>query len=251
MIPNTRLRAHDCPAKGEEDEERATAYRSLVGGLRYLADMTRPDIAFAVGELARFMINPGEIHMQAAKRVLRYLKGTQHWKVRFDGNADLTLVGYSDSDWGGDLDTRRSTSGYVFKMCNAPVSSKSKQQKMVTISSTEAEYVAGSKAAQDAAYLRQILADLGFSQTEPTILYEDNEGCIAFSLNPGSRDRTRHIDIRYHDLRGRVANGTVRLVPCATGNMVADLFTKALPAPTHLKQCRELFYMGLDQSVPP
>jgi hypothetical protein len=217
-----------------------------VGGLRYLADMTRPDIAFAVGQLGRFSINPGEVHLTAAKRVLRYLKGTKHWKIRFDGNKALTLVGFTDSDWGGDLDTQRSTSGYVFKMCGAPVSAKSKGQKMVCLLSTEAEYVAGSKAAQDAAYLRLMLADLGFEQQEPTILYEDNEGCIAFSQNPGSRDRTRHIDIRYHDLRGRVANGIVRLVPCATGNMVADLFTKALPAPVHLKQCSELFFMGTD-----
>lgn len=246
MVPNTRLRVDDCPPKEEHNEERTTTYRSLIGGLRYLADMTRPDIAFAVGELSRFLNNPGEVHMQAAKRVLRYLKGTKHWKVRFDCNKELTLFGYSNSDWGGDLDTRRSTSDYIFKMCGGPVSSKSKKQKMVTVSSTEAEYVAGSKAAQDAVYLRQILADLGFKQEEPTILYEDNEGCIAFSQNPGNRERTRHIDIRYHNLRGRVADGTVRLVPCATGNMVADIFTKALPAPTHLKQCSEIFWMGVD-----
>jgi hypothetical protein len=184
--------------------------------------------------------------MQAAKRVLRYLKGTKHWKIRFDGTKDLTLFGFTDSDWAGDLDSRKSTSGYVFKPCGGPVSSKSKGQKMVVLSSTEAEYVAGSKAAQDAVHLRQILADLGFAQDSPTVLYEDNEGCIALAQNPGNRDRTRHIDIQYHDLRGRVANGTVRLVPCATGNMVADLFTKALPAPTHMKQCAELFFMGAE-----
>ena len=106
MIPNTRLRVDDCPEKGEEDEERGAAYRSLVGGLRYLADMTQPDIAFTVGELRCFSQNPGEVNWIAAKRVLRYLKGTKHWKIRFDGNQDLTLVGFTDSDWGGDLNTR-------------------------------------------------------------------------------------------------------------------------------------------------
>ena len=103
--------------------------------------------------------------------------------------------------------------------------------------------VAGSKAAQDAVYLRHLLKDLGFEQKEPTILYEDNEGCVFFSQDPVSRERTRHIDIRRHDLRGRVADGTVRLVPCATGDMVADIFTKSLPAPAHHKLCQELLYI--------
>ncbi len=244
LEPHARLSKDQCPEV--PDDERGAAYRRIVGGLRYLADMTRPDIAFAVGELGRFNANPGAEHMAAAKRVLRYLKGTKSWKLRFDGKKDFKLVGYSDSDWAGDLDTRRSTTGYVFTLCGAPVSTKSKRQKMVTLSSTEAEYVAGSKAAQDAVYLRQLLKDLGFEQKEPTVLFEDNEGCIHFANDPVSRERTRHIDIRRWDLRGRVADGTVRLVPCATGDMVADIFTKSLPAPAHHKLCREMFFMPDD-----
>ena len=143
--------------------------------------MTWPDIAYTVGVLGRFANCPGAQHVSAVKRLLLYLKGTKNWKMVFDGTKELTLVGYSDSDWAGDVDTRRSTTGYVFQLCGGPVSSKSKHQKMVTLSSTEAEYVAGSKAAQDAVYLRHLLKDLGFEQKEPTILYEDNEGCVFFS----------------------------------------------------------------------
>ena len=132
-----------------------------MGSARYLADMTRRDIAYTVGELGRFANCPGEEHVSAVKQLLHYLKGTKNWTMLFDGSKELTLVGFADSDWAGDIDTRRSTTGYVFQLCGGPVSSKSKRQKMVVISSTEAEYVAGSKAAQEAVYLRQLLKDFG------------------------------------------------------------------------------------------
>ena len=104
---------------------------------------------------------------------------------------------------------------------------------MVALSSAEAEYVAGSKAAQEAVYLRHLLSDLSYEQLTPTELFEDNQGAICIAKNPVSRDRTRHIDIRVHDLRQRVEEGTIELTYCKTGDMLADIFTKSLPAPTH------------------
>lgn len=164
--------------------------------------------------------------------------------MKFDGSEGINLHGYTNSDWLGDPETRRSTTGYVFFMCKAPVSSKSKRQNMVTLSSSEAEYVAGSKAAQDCVYIRQLLGDLGFEQTEPTVLYEDNDCCIHMAENQVNRSRSRHIDMRIHDLRDQCANGTVRLIPCDTADMAADIFTKALPAPVHLCMCQFLFDFG-------
>eukprot|EP00961_Rhodomonas_salina_P072626 975798-Rhodomonas_salina.1 len=117
---------------------------------------------------------------------------------------------------------------------------------MVALSSSEAEYVAGSnlKAAQDVVYLRQLLGDLGFEQQDPTVLYEDNNGCIHMAENQVNRSRSRHIDMRVHDLRDQVANGTVRVIPCSTTDMAADIFTKALPQAVHLRMCEFLFDFG-------
>ncbi len=181
--------------------------------------------------------------MLALQRVLLYLKGTKHWRLRFDGQEGINLHGYSNSDWAGDPETHSSTSGYIFFMCKGPVSARSKRQTMVTLSSSEAEYVAASKAAQDVVYLLQLLGYLGFPQTEPTVLYEDNEGCIHMAKNDVTRSRSRHIDMRVHDLRDRVAAGTVCIIPCSTKLMVADLFTKSLPATTHHHLCQYMFQM--------
>jgi hypothetical protein len=117
---------------------------------------------------------------------------------------------------------------------------------MVTLSSAEAEYVAGSKAAQEAVYLRQLLRDLDYEQLFPSTLFEDNQGAICIAKNPVSRDRTRHIDIRVHDLRQRVEDSTIELTYCKTTEMLADIFTKSLPAPTHQRLCESLFKMDAE-----
>ena len=145
-----------------------------------------------------------------------------------DGVGD-ELYGYSDADWAGDVDTRRSTSGYVFKIGDAAISWCSKKQITVAKSSTEAEYVALSAAAQEAIWLRRLLMDIGFGNSGPTVLYEDNNGAIELSKNPKHHNRTKHIDISHHFTRERVESKELSVVYCHTGDMLADTMTKGLP----------------------
>lgn len=148
-------------------------------------------------------------------------------------------MGYSDSDWGNDIDTRRSVSGLVFLLHGAGVSWKSKMQPTVALSTAEAEYMAASQAAQEALYLRHLLCDLGYEQTGPTTIYEDNQGCIAMSKNPVMRDRCKHIDNCIHFLRELVESDDIIMEYEGTKDMTADVLTKPLPAEPYLKHtCR-------------
>ena len=212
-------------------------YMSMVGSLLYAAMITRPDITYAVQALGRHLQASGEEHIIAAKRVLRYLQGTKDlgliYEPKGDGTEQPSIFGYSDADWGGDRDTRRSTTGYLFMIEEAggAVSWGSKLQPTVALSSAEAEYMAACAAVQEAIHLRLLLRDLGFEQKEPTVIFEDNQGCIALSDNPVFHKRTKHIDIRYHFIRERVASGEVELKYVATEHQLADLLTKGLPKP--------------------
>ena len=189
---------------------------------------TRPDISVAVNILSQFMAGPSEQHWVGVKRILRYLRGTVGYGLCFSGTDGDELIGFSDSDWAGDLDTRRSTSGYVFKIGSAVVNWCSKRQLTVARSSTEAEYVALSAAAQESIWLRRLLCDFGFGKMLPTTLYEDNNGAIELSKNPKFHNRTKHIDVAYHFTRERVASNELSVVYCHTDEMVADVMTKGL-----------------------
>jgi hypothetical protein len=211
---------------GKPDSE----YRSLVGSLMYAAMVTRPDIAYAVQALARHLNAPGPEHWVAAKRVLRYLRGTRDLGIKYgpDGSSHVVLHGYADADWAGDPYTRRSTTGYVFMISGGCVSWMSKLQPTVALSSAEAEYMAVCAAVQEAIHMRSLLRDLGCQQDQPTIIFEDNQGCIALSENPVHHKRTKHIEIRYHFTRERVESGEVVLKYVATEHQLADMLTKAL-----------------------
>ena len=166
--------------------------------------------------------------MEGIKRILRYLQGTVHYGLRFTGNNDAVLFGYSDSDWAGDLDTRRSTSGYVFRIGDATINWCSKRQQTVARSSTEAEYVALSSAAQECIWLRRLLNDVGYGSSVPTTIYADNNGAIELSKKSFTIERTKHIDIAYHFTRERVVSNELSVVYCPTEEMVADTLTKGL-----------------------
>ena len=223
------------PAEGvltrivSKDEDKPdTLYMSIVGSLLYASIMTRPDISFAVQALGRHMQASGPEHMVAAKRVLRYLQGTKELGLVYEAGdisrGKPSIVGYSDSDWAGDHDTRRSTTGYLFMLDNGgAVSWSSKLQPTVALSSAEAEYMAVCAAVQEAIHLRQLISDLGYMQDQPTVIFEDNQGCIAMSANPVFHKRTKHIDIRYHFIRERITSGDVELRYVATEYQLADL----------------------------
>lgn len=210
----------------------------------YIATCTRPDIAYAVGEVAKFCERYGKAHWTAAKRILKYLKTTQDISIVFDGSNKGELIAYADANWAGDLDTRRSTTGYIFFLNGSAVSWNSKRQPTVATSSTEAEYMSLYSATQEATWFRSLLKDMKYSVDSATTIYQDNQACIALAKNPVYHARTKHIDIKFHFLRDKVAHGVIALEYKPTEEMVADGFTKALSRDKHTK-----FVAGLGMAV--
>ena len=202
-------------------------YQSMVGSLIYAAIATRPDIAQAVGTLAKFNSSPNEAHLTAVKRVFRYLKGKV--KLRFLYKAsDKDMEGYSDADWAADSEDRRSTSGNVFLMSNGAISWARQKQPTIALSTAEAEYIALCLATQESVWLKQLCKDLQIQCSSPITIHEDNQGTIAMSKNPILHKRTKHINIKFHFVREKIQDKTIELKYCPTHEMVADIFTKPL-----------------------
>ena len=177
--------------------------------------------------VSKFCSRPTETHKTAVKRVFRYLKKTINLALKYSKDGK-SVIGFSDADWGGDRDDRHSTTGNVFTLAGGAITWLSKKQAVVALSTSEAEYVALSMAAQEAAWLLKLLTDLQIPK-EPIIIMEDNQGAIALARNPISHSRTKHIDIRFHFVREAQEEGMIDIVYCPTSEMVADLFTKPLP----------------------
>ena len=218
-------------------------YQQAIGCLTYMSTTTRPDMAATVGVFSQYMSKPSKDHWLGVKRVLRYLKGTLNYGLKFSVHGEQTeLNGYSDADWAGDVDTRRSTSGYVFQFGNGTISCSSRKQPTVAKSSTEAEYVALSSATQEAIWLRRLMKDFGKQMDAPTTIYEDNQGAIELARNAKYHSQTKHIDICHHFVRERVVSNEIRVIYCRTEDMVADIMTKGLPKPT-FEKLRDLLSM--------
>ncbi|KAG6401917.1 hypothetical protein SASPL_138785 [Salvia splendens] len=211
--------------KGEKVDP--TLCKSLVGSMRYLT-CSRPDILYATGLVSRYMENPTTSHFKAAKRILRYLRGTIDYGLVYSHTNDYKLVGYSNSDWAGDNDDRKSTSGYVFYMGDTAFTWMSKKQPIVTLSTCEAEYVAATFSVCHAVWLRSLLAKLGWSQNEPTTICVDNKSAIALSKNVVFHNRSKHIDTRFHYIRECVANQEIQVEYVKSQDQIADIFTKPL-----------------------
>lgn len=203
-------------------------YKQLVGSIIYLATVSRPDIAFAANFLSRAMDKPTKMHWVTAKRVLKYLKGTMDKGLNYSVNGNKKLVAYSDSDFAGDVTDRKSTSGYVMMLGDCAISWSSKKQSIVTLSSTEAEFVAASAAAKEIKYLRNLLKDLGLEQTEPTTLHIDNRSTIFLANDYVTGENSKHIDVRYFWIRQEVENKNIQIEHMPTDEMLADIFTKPL-----------------------
>ncbi|KAE8673808.1 hypothetical protein F3Y22_tig00111772pilonHSYRG00252 [Hibiscus syriacus] len=180
------------------------------------------------GLVSRYMESPTTTHFKAAKRILRYLKGTIDFGLFYSVSNDYKLVGYSNSDWGGDIDNRRSTTGFVFFMGDTTFTWMSKKQPIVTLSTCEAEYVAATSCVCHAIWLRNLLNEIGLIQEEPTKVCVDNKSAIALAKNPVFHDRSKHIDIRYHYIRECVARNDVEVEYVKSQDQVADIFTKPL-----------------------
>ena len=215
-------------AKDEDTFVDQAQYQSAVGSLLYLSAATRPDITYAVGNVAKFCAKPTKQHWMAVKRIFRYLKGTQKYGLLFKTSTDKDCVGFSDTDWGGDLDDRKSTSGYVFQIGGTAVSWRSKKQACVALSTAEVEYIALASTAQESVWLQQLLADIKKEPPKKMVIFEDNQSAISIARNPQFHGRSKHIGIKYHYIREQVGNGKVELEYCRTNDMLADCMTKGL-----------------------
>jgi hypothetical protein len=200
----------------------------VIGGLRYLTH-ARPDITFAVGYLSRFMEAPTTEHYAAVKHLLMYIAGTlDHGCAYSRGKGTLELTGYSDSDHAGDIDDRKSTTGVIFFLGGSPVSWQSQKQRVVAISSCEAEYMAATTAACQGIWLARLLGEMLNEKPVKPKLLVDNKSAISLSKNPVFHERSKHIDIRYHFIRECVEQGRVGIDYIRTNDQLADVLTKAL-----------------------
>jgi hypothetical protein len=213
----------------EFEEAKHLPYREMVGSVMYAATITRPDLAYSAGLLARFMGKWSTEHYRAAKHMLRYIKGTVDYALTFDASSsELTLQGYVDADWGGCLTSRRSTSGYANVLFGALVAWKSKRQSSVALSTMEAELAAAAEATKQAAWLRQLLGDLRVPIKGPTRYFCDNQGAIAAAANPGQHDKRKHMGMKAHYVTDEVRNKRVAFEYIPTEDNTADIFTKPL-----------------------
>jgi hypothetical protein len=233
-----------------DTEERST-YKSLVGTLMYLMVCCRPDLAYTMSVLSKYLDKPTREHLRAAKHVLRYLQGTADLTLVYK-RRNSGLIGYTDADWAGDLDERRSTSGYLFTLNDTAISWRSKLQDTVALSTVEAEYIAITEAAKESIWLQGLLQEIrgsGITRDQSgegvhmaQTLNTDNQGAISLAENPQHHQRSKHIDIKYHFVRHQIREGRISLQYLPTTQMTADVMTKALPREPHQ---RHISAMGL------
>lgn len=221
----------------------ATDYRSLIGSLRYLCN-SRPDLAYAVGYLSRFMEAPREEHFAAVKRMLRYVAGTVHWGLHYrpgrKNEGVPKLLGYSDSDLAGDVNDRKSTSGLIFFLAGGPVAWQLAKQKVVALSSCEAEYIAAAGAACEAVWLARLLAELvGGAVLAPKLLV-DNKSAISLMKNPVHHDRSKHIDVKFHFILECCDRKLIDVEFVGTDLQLGDILTKALGRVRFQELCDEI-----------
>jgi hypothetical protein len=206
------------------DRER---YQRLVGRLIYLAH-TRPDVSYAVGVVSQFMHDPCTAHLDAVYRILRYLKSTPGKGILFSNHGHLRLEAFTDADWAGSVDDRRSTSGYCTFLGGNLITWRSKKQSVVARSSAEAEYRAMAHGVCELLWLQTLLRDLGFSNSGPMKLYCDNKAAINIAHNPVQHDRTKHIEIDRHFIKEKLSEGSICMPFVRSGDQLADIFTKGL-----------------------
>ncbi|CAI7774066.1 unnamed protein product [Closterium sp. NIES-54] len=226
----------------DESVEPSGPYPELVGFLMYLMTCTRPDLAYPLSILARY-VAPGRHqpeHMAAAKRVLRYLCSTSRLGLVLGGRRPVVLTGHADASWADDQATQQSLQGYTFSLGSVSVSWRSTRSSSVLGSSCEAEIYAGAMAAQELRWLTYLLTDLGEPPRSPPVLYVDNKTMLALCREHRLEHRTKHIALRYFLARELQQRGQLRLAYVASEANTADIFTKALPPGDHQRLCTML-----------
>jgi hypothetical protein len=212
-------------------------YQQITGSLNHLAVYSRPDISFAVSKLSQFNRDPSTTHLAAARRVLRYLKGTKHFTItygpRHQSSHSLNFFGYADANHGGDLDDGKSHTGYVFMLNNGPITWTSHKQTSVASSTTEAEYMSLSDASREAIARNQLFEELGVILPAPPPLLSDNQAALAITEEPAQHHQIKHIRIRYHYIRDAYRQEQISIGYIPTADQAADILTKPLHAPAH------------------
>ena len=216
----------------ERDEMKLIPYKEAVGALLYISTTTRPDISYAVGQAAKFNHNPGLIHWRAVKRIFRYLAGTRKHGIFFSPREDQGVVGFTDADHAGDLDDRGSTSGCVFLCHGGSISWFSRKQNCTSLSTTEAEFVAGGEAAKEATWIRAFLKEIQKRGSEAIPFFCDNQGAIRVANNPELHRKMKHVELRFRFVQQAQKTGIIDARYVDSQNQIADIFTKALPAPS-------------------
>uniref|UniRef100_A0A2N9HJ76 Integrase catalytic domain-containing protein n=1 Tax=Fagus sylvatica TaxID=28930 RepID=A0A2N9HJ76_FAGSY len=235
-----RLSGSQCPKNEEEIENMSKVpYASAVGCLMYAMVCTRPDLAHAVSTVSRYMANPGREHWNAVKWIFRYLKGTAEHGILFSRQSGTnSVVGYVDADYAGEVDDRRSTTGYVFTLSGGPICWKSTLQSIVAMSTTEAEYMAVAEAAKEALWLKGLVKELGLNQGGVQ-MHCDSQSAIYLAKNQVYHARTKHIDVRFHKIRELIVTGDIVLEKVHTSENAADMLTKPVTT-TKFKHCLDL-----------
>jgi Reverse transcriptase (RNA-dependent DNA polymerase) len=234
----TKLTSHLSPITPEEKLKMTSCpYREAVGSIMYLMTGTRPDLASSIQLVSRFSSNPGPLHWEMVKNIFRYIQKTKSMKLTFTRQGHVKVAGYCDADWESCIDTRRSTTGYVFTLGGGAVTWCSRRQKSVALSSCESEYVAACEATREAVWERQFLDELLYPQIDPTTIKCDSQSAIQLISNPVFHDKTKHIQGKMHYVRERAQAGDVRFVKVHTSENVADTLTKGVNA-EKLNYCR-------------
>ncbi|XP_047149161.1 secreted RxLR effector protein 161-like [Vigna umbellata] len=189
---------------------------------------TRPDLMYGVSLISRFMAQPTETHWSAIKRILRYLKGTTELGIFYKKEEDTTLMAYTNNDFAGDIDGRKSISGFIFSLGTGAVSWSSKKQPIVTLSTAESEYITAASCACQCIWIKRILDTIGFNRSKQILVLCDSSSTIKLSENPVFHGRSKHIDVRFHFLRDLVKEGRIKLDYCNTQNQIAYMMTKPL-----------------------
>src|SRR6266545_3099900 len=244
MDPNMRLTSAQSPNTTEEFARmRNIPYHEAVSLLMYASLGTHPNITYAVQTVSRFSTNPGIEHWEAVKRIFRYLKGTKDLWLSYGGQR-RELLGYADAD-GNMAEDRRAVSGHAFLIHSSAVSWSAKRQEVVSLSTTESEYIAATSAAKEALWLCSLITQLFGTTLDATTLFSNNQSAIVLTKDHQYHARTKHIDIQFHFIHWIVEEGSLRLVFCPTADMVTDALTKALPSPKVKHFAAELGLMSI------
>ncbi|KAL2242583.1 UNVERIFIED_CONTAM: Retrovirus-related Pol polyprotein from transposon TNT 1-94 [Sesamum indicum] len=246
LAAHFQLSKNQCPQSESEMQKMSKIpYSNVIGSIMFLMVCTRPDVAYAISCLSRYMSNPGPPHWEALKWLLRYLRGSENVGIKFSKHSTHAhLIGYVDSNYANDRDSRKSTTSYMFTFCNSCISWKSQLQHIVALSTTEAEYIATTEAFKEALWLSGLLSEIGFLKEKP-VIFSDSQSAIQLCKNPVFHDRTKHIDVRYHFIRDIVGKNEIRLEKISSDENPADMGTKCLPIEKFCK-CLKILLLNPD-----